>query len=81
MHLLSSGRFQTCLLQDAIQSPSSQVVVRCTGNGYKTWLRGMLELLMTTPRSGKVPPVLAEEPENVPNFHDRNNLRGPVPVG
>jgi hypothetical protein len=35
----------------------------------------MLELLMTALRSGKVPTVIPQQAENVPNLHDRNNVR------
>jgi hypothetical protein len=35
----------------------------------------MLELLMTALRSGKVPTVIQQHAENVPNLHDRNNVR------
>jgi hypothetical protein len=41
----------------------------------------MLELLEAAPRSGKVPAVVAEEPQNVPNLHDRKNLRDKVALG
>jgi hypothetical protein len=35
----------------------------------------MLELLMTALRSGKVPTVIPQQAENIPNLHDHNNVR------
>ena len=75
MRLLSSRWLQSCLLQDAIEGAGRDVVVRSAGEGDSPGLRGMLELLMTALRSGKVPTVIPQQAENVPNLHDRNNVR------
>jgi hypothetical protein len=75
MRLLSRRRLQTSLLQDAIEGAGRDILVRSAGEGDPPGLRRMLELLMTALRSGKVPTVIQQHAENVPNLHDRNNVR------
>jgi hypothetical protein len=75
MRLLSRRRLQTSLLQNATERTRRDVVVRSAGECDTPGLRRMLELLMTALRSGKVPTVIPQQTENVPNLHDRNNLR------
>src|SRR5688572_20078564 len=75
MRLLSRRRLQTSLLQDATKGTGRDIVVRSAGESDPPWLRGMPELLMTALRSGKVPTVIPQHAENIPNLHDRNNVR------
>ena len=81
MRLLSSRRLQSSLLQDAIEGARRDIVVRSAGESDSPGLRGMLELLMTALRSGKVPTVIPQQAENVPNLHDRNNVRARTAFG
>jgi hypothetical protein len=65
----TTSRLQTSLLENAIQCARSEIIARFAGYRDAAWFDGVLELAMTSARSGKVPAIGLEQAENFANFH------------
>jgi len=66
---LLPGRFQACLLEDAIQSCGGKVIVARTGHCDSPGLRRMPVLVVAAATARKVPTIVEQESHDVWDFH------------
>jgi hypothetical protein len=63
--------FQTGLFENVVKCPRRNVDVWFAGDGNGSAFRLMFELTVATLRSGKIPTIVFEQPDQVPHFHAR----------
>lgn len=60
---------QAGLLQDTVQGTWGEVIVARPSNRDQAWFRGVLELLVASPRPRQDPAIVSKQAQNVTDFH------------
>ena len=72
----SASSLQPCLLENAVEGPDSKIVARLPCHCDQTSLHRVLILTVAAPGPSKIPSILLEEINQVPDSHGKNPASG-----